>query len=1117
MNSFSKTNMSSLMNSLNYTHAGHTYATTPFNLVKNVKLVRKNEFVFWRHFVYSLDKKHMKKNALSMNQFKKTVTGQSNFKAFSFFVKYVYELHEQINLVSGHFVSFLEWVKTKDVNEQMHCGIRLHIFVASVVPVKNDILQSIFMSNRTMKKSRKVIMNQMDHDLWQQITSKYEYATNIADVYTKTFEASSSIEEMGFESVEHKANFQYVFGLHSPGFCIPLACDLQNCSSNYIDASGNFIFPDESRIYRMIPTDLMPDKFFYKYLPDYFFLRIKMPDAIVSNETDDSDDGTPGTFDLTIKPRLERDRYSHYLCRTSVKRNGNTWTFSSDDKDDVFEKLSPSFLIYESNPDNPNIVADVEGIHSWVLCQPKTKHLIIHDENRNSNATPIVSPLISSLLVNKHSLSDLDILKFQGEFRLNYSTNRRAFQEEMVQAFCERIWDDVDADISDAGRNIIIWKQHKRDNNKMNFQFQKYDKNMSIFANRAIRIMDFFEKSLFVSSAHKTLFLLNHTKCDAYRQDTNLHFNQIYTGEGATSKSFLFEKMIEMSIEGTVDSLTYQTKRADAIDGDIIDTILVFNEAPPGLFMTNKNSDGEAEAMFKEKLTSQVVRCKEFYRDENTGERKNRIAKSQCIGVVMGATNDNPSDCQEAMATRFYWGQFEKGSLGRSIQECMRGERDMKSDENAMLSKEIGIAYAKEEQMRVWLVYKFIYMKILHKPTLKAADIVYDRLSNRLKRVYKANIPPRTKERYEILCNIFVIVNALDMVFNIKGGKHAGTTNNPNVFHPIQLLDIEPYLYCTEEIAIFAFSHIQEEFVNPNEYKLLQSLFTIHKGNKEYMEERDGSTDNKVLNYSYCHMNRFKRLMIEIANNIPVTSGRMSQHNIEALMNNLKDRTICGRTYTIDMHNESLKTYRDGLPEPTQDPPKKQFAVIVSMEGTFVHMDLFDNVRRGLYVNKVKESIKCLNHKYAYRYRNHMIGTNIRDTRSIIKYPNLFDTIELSRGESVIKMSNPLYVNRLARINDRQDESELSEKQKYRTLIIKNDLTIAGAMTHAEVLKMSPHAFCLKYTEKMIDFDEASHTYCYPRDYIQMYKDMKEQTDDHHEEFSNTFDYEPINKRQRIL
>ena len=60
---------------------------------------------------------------------------------------------------------------------------------------------------------------------------------------------------------------------------------------------------------------------------------------------------------------------------------------------------------------------------------------------------------------------------------------------------------------------------------------------------------------------------------DAYRQHgvSELHWNAIYTGESAVSKSFNFDMMMDMSIPGTVTTLTYQTTRSDAVDGDADD------------------------------------------------------------------------------------------------------------------------------------------------------------------------------------------------------------------------------------------------------------------------------------------------------------------------------------------------------------------------------------------------------------------------------------------------------------------------------------------------------------------------------------------------------------------
>ena len=56
------------------------------------------------------------------------------------------------------------------------------------------------------------------------------------------------------------------------------------------------------------------------------------------------------------------------------------------------------------------------------------------------------------------------------------------------------------------------------------------------------------------------------------------------SGEGATSKSFVLDTMKNNSIPNTVEQLTYQTAKADAVDGDRDDQIVVFHEAPPGEF-----------------------------------------------------------------------------------------------------------------------------------------------------------------------------------------------------------------------------------------------------------------------------------------------------------------------------------------------------------------------------------------------------------------------------------------------------------------------------------------------------------------------------------------------------
>jgi hypothetical protein len=1089
MNLSNKGMASSLNNSLNYRHSGRTWKTTPFNILKDVQITIPSNAQFWQHMVFSLDKIYLRNSAIGFDQFREETKGKAMLKVFAFFIQLCDNIcQEGMDPIGQDCAVFLEWVKSDTTDK--HVGIRVHLF-ANRTTKKNaqSIITEMIAANAEFakKQSRKFIANTMDWDSWKTITTYHDYAAQICDVYSKNYKASSDMDNCRYGNLDHQAHPLTVFSLSNQTFQISGGNEQQNNPENYMMGTG-YSFPDMNRVYRMMPSDLNIDKFFRKYLPDYFFTRVKFPEAIcypaehINNTM---------VFNMYIAPHLDRDRYLARLNSSAIKTDADseTWTFRIEHKNEICDMLKDHFTCYRSNDDVVEVGGSGAG-ENWLTVTSKMDNMKFHDSSMTADSKPIISPLIQTLLTDKHSLSDIDILRIRGKYKLEYIKDRRRFQEEMVESFCERVWDDVHADVSEPARMILLWKSNIRKDSDMNFRFKKMDPDMSIFANRVIRVLHFYNNGLFVSSQHKTLFLLNHSKYDAYRQETNLHFNQTYTGEGATSKSYMFDKMAEMSITGTISTLTYQTNRSDAIDGDQIDTIEVFNEAPPGMFMTNAKTDGTQEAMFKNKLTEQVVKVKEFWRDENTGERKNRIAKSQAIGVVMGATNDNPSDCSEAMATRFFWGQFEKvEGMGRSIQECMRGDRELKDCDEASNYKEKMLSYFKEEQMRMWLVLKFMYMGILKKPTLKAADIVYAQMTNVLKKEYKVNIPPRTKERFEILCSIFTIINALEMQFNTEGGLHSGTEDSPNIFHPIQLLDIEPLLFCTEEIAVFALTHISEEIVNPNEYKVMKAIWELHKKSMEYREDVTITDDGKrisVPDYNYIKLNNGKRLLTEIINAIPASSGKMSKHNVKGIMDDWNERCItCPIYQEMSQILPRDRKYDDMYPEPIDGNRDKKIALIYEDRNTLVHVHLFHNIRKNMYVNIVKESIKSLQHKFADKKRKYIMGSCLR-AMSIVKYPHLLDTITLKRDNNrQITLINPLYMNKTSQMMS--NIKNLDKKQKQKRDFIRMDLSAQGAITHANILGKGP-GYGKGCLEKYVEFSVEEHVIDYPKTLIDLMK-----------------------------
>ena len=1117
MTTHSNMKSSSLATALESRHSGRTLPTTAFNLVKNVSITIpvQTESRF-KHMVFTVPKSYLRSSAIGWDQFREDTRGLGMLKAFAFFVQMIYLLqsNDHADAEGQNIAIFFEWVRHK-TNVDKHVAIRLHVFsnrtVAKSAPGPANIVLNMIAANKKIieanKRRKKVHQDDeyvFQYESYQQVSSLCEYARQICDVYSKNYEASVAMDDATFGTtggdVLHKADPEYVFRLESQSFCTDDACAAQNDINNY-KVDDTYMFPDETRIYRLMPSDMNIDKFFRRYLPDYFFTRVKHPDVRFGNPynmpTADGED-TVQMARVYVTPHLDRDRYIQQLDMWGerVPNIVDTWSFKWDMKDEITTLMKEHFNVWTANEFAST--ATTGNTLEFLSVTSVMHDMTFHDDTMKADGIQTISPLMKTELVNKHSLSDLDVLRIQMDYLSQWVTNRRELQEKMVEKFVERVWDDDYADVSEPGRMILMWKTHLRQPRV--FEFRKSDPKLSVFANRCIRVMDMFDKVLFVSSAHKALFLLNHTKYNAYDQRTTLHFNTIFTGEGATSKSFLFDTVGEMSITGTTETITYNTLRADAIDGDQLDTIQQYHEAPPGMIIKNKHVSGEQEAMFKNKMTEQTIKVREFWRDENTGERKNRIAKSQCIGIVMANTNDDPNDISEAMATRFFKGEFEKTENGRPVQECQRGVRNAAKCPAAVDLKEFWLYYFREEQMRMWVVYKFMYMGILPRPNMTAADIVYSRVAAFLKRKYKINVPPRTKERFEILCTVFTIINALEHTFNISGSKHGVTNVRPRnqstskrkrqqtgkEFHPIQLLDIEPWLVCTEEIAVFSLTHISEEISNPSEFKVIQALWKIHTETKEYKEILVDNHGEKVTetDYSYVRLKSEKMLLTQIVNAIPATAGKMSRHNVKSVLKQFEETCSDAPKYK-DM-NVGRPSDADYLyPDPDEKfEVTKAIMLTIDQGHTHIHMEIFREIRHLLKTNqpiedKMKLSIRTLFHKYRMKDETYLMGSPIR-VNGVIQHPNVFDTVDMKIDESkTLSMVNPIHLNDYQRRIQDVTVDEIDARQQHRLETIKMDLTCRAGLKHAREIKMD----ALEYADNFIEARQEYGTVCNPIDY----------------------------------
>jgi hypothetical protein len=1126
-------------------HGQKVWQLNPYSCIKDIEVraTYDNDDAF-TYMVFNFPYSALRAGASSFCDFKQTGKAQAMKDALLFYLKLVQSICSSgKDTKSAKCVCFLETVQRNGIS----IGVRIWLFSNRVASEPHANCISVIMNNDKLysdlqRKTPKTEVKLASHQTWMKVKSLPDYL-NVISTYSNNESNLKNCEDVHdtLKSRDCPMGPAAIFSIDSQGFTYNFGSMNenifpQNDITNYTDgASGQFQFPNEKLVLRCHPEQLTVEELIMKkkYLPSYFFEKVRLPSCEVES-IDVNDMGIGVQTKVTIPNHIHRmkkvdgqpliDVARHYDLQNNNDGSNtfvyDTWTY----KQYIEPMIRKVFVIsyVDTNSDEPHWATN--GIKKFLRYKHKYKP---KKELSDVWFTDVLTdmkkdPGTKTLLADKYSLDTLDMMKYKQELLEEYHTeNRRAFQEEMMDEFIRNVVKDVNGNVSEPVQSMIHWFNNVY-KPRMKILKKKSDPDGSVFLNAIAQKLNFFDEDLQVSTGHPTLMLLQHAKYDTFRQQLNLHFNAIFTGEGATSKSYLFEKMKQMSISGTISELTYQTKRANAVEKDQNDIITVFNEAPAGLFMSNNGKDGdkEQEAAFKEKLTSQITRCNTFVKDEETEKRDNKTTISQAIGTYFGATNDDPSAASEAMSTRFFWGEFEKVERkNKTIDMCMRGEKAWQDIGKDDLNRTLHNLHL--EQFQMMLLYKLMFIGTIKYPTLDVSDFVYEQVARSL-RGQKVETTTRFKERYDILCQIFTMCNALDTVYNFQGGIHAGEP-----FDPATLLDVEPYLYCTEEIAIFCFTILANEVYNPSETKIIKAVWKLWNaagGNKYEKSMLEDGTQS--VNYDYIKINKTGLKLLQcIQQAIPNHEGRPSEHNIKAVLKKLKKKSfpmypMVHATAIVDI---SMRLYNDTKPE--REPGRSSTRVNDGMRedsDAYFNIQLFDKLRRNVDNDPIVTAVANTRHRHT-KPKKIIFGCPTR-INAVIQYPSVFKVIQQRPATTKeLKRKNPLFKTKASQNLRQHPGYQLKEEEKHKGSVLKTDFDCWGCVQHAKKLKVPGNKLANFYQrfnhelveETIVSFDE-EHRINYPTDVINQIKERHNPGEnDTYIDTYQDFDFDGLNNQQR--
>lgn len=928
-------------------HAGRTYAYTPYTRIKDVSVSCVNT-----HLVFEIPNTVFRPGAISFSDFNTDTYSVQYRKLFLFFLDFVYRLGTA-SKKDDEEEEFENIVTILEYDDACH---RIHVFSNRKADVYT-VLKSHLKSNLILLRKLKFTEPHQKH---LSINSCFDYVTKVCNVYSKSQKYSRYMDDaLGHIDDGHVLHPTQIFHINNTS--------ITNMDAYY--SSDTYKFPDETRILRLPPTFLMPECFYNRYFPRYYKNNVASPEAIIYEENQSiMVNLTECAQRLSVESQLVGDNMGGGYWRFPMQQYQSTLNTLRDNGFRIMASNSEEnthgscYAFFKSTPVFEGNTLEFEDCVSF---SNASEHIIQHDP----------------ILEHKASLSDHDLLKKRGEIIQKCIPGYRQYQKHLMREFVNRCWKNPESRISDPGTKISHWRWNRRPSD-LRFQFPKYDIRGSIHFNRVIRLLQQYDKLMFITTAQKELYVTHLALYNAYTHVMGLHFNILYAGEGGTGKSFVFERRTEMAIPGTVQELTYQTTRADAVQKDNNHTCEIFHEIPPCFIMDDKHTSKDQASSLKQKITSSYQSCKYLYFDDTDGTRKQATCKSQCIGVIWGCTNYSITKIEDAMAQRFYKAKFESvrrpGVTNNTQNMAYNSMGDVYKKKRDQF-----LMFCHDEQMKVYLVEQMIWCGIIKDVNMKVADQILYQIEETV------HIAARCTDRMKILIRTATIVAALEALFSVPGAKYYAQD-----FDEFQLLDIEPLLVASEEITLHIVDLLFDEVRDPCQRKVLDTMWNLHSAAPIYMESSD-----MRINYNYIKLNRMGRLCSQLASNMTESVGKMSPSNIAAVIKSMGKDCVYTTSYTLDAE----KTFQDNFPQPDDATTRRKMESVIFEDGSvYIHIHLFSDIRYDRADDIVETTFRKLQHKYTAR-RPIILGRPSKE-HGVVRNPQVFRHMEMEANSEKIQL-----------------------------------------------------------------------------------------------------------------
>jgi hypothetical protein len=462
-------------------------------------------------------------------------------------------------------------------------------------------------------------------------------------------------------------------------------------------------------------------------------------------------------------------------------------------------------------------------------------------------------------VLNRHGYAQIDKKFFNPKTRKvrrgqmhRYVTTRRAFTEAITVEFYDEFFCSTKVSMANQGirADLIGMRGNRVDRTKrhIGMRMPQTQFNMQVRPFHAYKmwVYSYFVEHDGINHNYKTSDILFHARyhhCRSYPPHSkDPKMNVLMSGQGTAGKSHKLGATKDACPSGVAEGITHMTNQTFNVDQNMNDMLIINEEMSNKLIApsSSKSGNGTSEAAnddvrnnFKERSTGGMTASLTFYFDEETGERRARLSKCSCQNVILGATNNDLSDSDPNVMSRFIIISVPKSKndvIGNRPQDKNKLEIGKDETKQTILQEQV-----KEVHRIYYMVECMIKSGILGNTlfgvAIDGAQIYMTRILDLLQSKYGIATNDIRKRKHVIemarcMCISFACWFGLTspttayLQYDVYTGEYIG-------FNPRVLLDgIVPYLVVTKDMVINAISSLSCLWGHEYMDKILENLAT---------------------------------------------------------------------------------------------------------------------------------------------------------------------------------------------------------------------------------------------------------------------------------------------------